>query len=234
MRILTWNCHGAFRRKFHLLDHFEADVLVIQECEEPSALYRDYNTWATQYVWTGDNKSKGLGIFVKDGHAIEALNWSTAGASYFLPARVNNDLEIIGVWTQTAQATRDKYVGQLWTYLEANADKLHENTIVCGDFNSNTICDKPKQYWNHGQCVERLAKSGLVSLYHTAHAEPQGQERCPTFYLQRNLAKPYHIDYAFAHPSRFMTANPSFQIGAPEHWLQHSDHMPLVCDLVAN
>jgi exonuclease III len=35
LKILTWNCNGAFRRKFDALLQFDADIIVIQECEDP-------------------------------------------------------------------------------------------------------------------------------------------------------------------------------------------------------
>ena len=33
MRIITWNCNGALRKKFKGLLDYNADLLVIQECE---------------------------------------------------------------------------------------------------------------------------------------------------------------------------------------------------------
>ena len=36
MKIITWNCNGAFRKKFESLVDEDADILVIQECENPA------------------------------------------------------------------------------------------------------------------------------------------------------------------------------------------------------
>jgi len=36
MKIVVWNCNGAFRNKYHLLENMKADILVIQDCEDPS------------------------------------------------------------------------------------------------------------------------------------------------------------------------------------------------------
>jgi exonuclease III len=44
MKITTWNCNGAFRKKYHLLEDFGADILVIQECEDHAQIGGEYLT----------------------------------------------------------------------------------------------------------------------------------------------------------------------------------------------
>ena len=46
MKIVTWNCNGTLRKKFDKLDKLEADILVIQECENPSESTEIYQNWA--------------------------------------------------------------------------------------------------------------------------------------------------------------------------------------------
>lgn len=66
MKIVTWNCNGAFRKKFASVSNFNADIYIIQECENPEkSEHKDYLKWANNYLWTGDSKNKGLGIFTK-------------------------------------------------------------------------------------------------------------------------------------------------------------------------
>ena len=36
MKIITWNCNGAFRKKYDFLNNFDWDIAVIQECENPA------------------------------------------------------------------------------------------------------------------------------------------------------------------------------------------------------
>jgi exodeoxyribonuclease-3 len=71
-----------------------------------------------------------------------------------------------------------------------------------------------------------LAAIGLQSIYHRKTGEAQGQESTPTFFLQRNIEKAYHIDYVFTSCDLQSPAN--LEIGDLEHWLNVSDHMPVV------
>jgi exonuclease III len=58
LKIVTWNCNGALRKKFQELDHFGADIYVIQECENPAETNSDeYKEWAGNYLWMGDSKN---------------------------------------------------------------------------------------------------------------------------------------------------------------------------------
>ena len=77
-----------------------------------------------------------------------------------------------------------------------------------------------------------LEASDIVSLYHAQTGEEQGKEKQPTFYMHRKSEKPYHIDYAFI--SRSMMKGSMIKIGSPSEWLEFSEHMPLVVELMAD
>ena len=68
MKIVSWNCAGAFREKYTSIIEEDADIYVIPECENPAeAKLKEYKEFAgDNYFWTGDLHYKGLGIFAKE------------------------------------------------------------------------------------------------------------------------------------------------------------------------
>ncbi len=96
-----------------------------------------------------------------------------------------------------------------------------------GDFNSNTIWDRPRRIGNHSAVVERLAEKDIYSIYHKHLKQEQGKENHPTFFLQKNKNKPYHLDYCFASTGIFDKLK-KLEIGTFENWITCSDHVPLI------
>lgn len=230
MRVVTWNCAGALRRKWSLLTELGADLAVIQECEDP-AMVQDgaYREWATGHAWAGPTKNKGLGVFPRPGLNVRPIALDLGRLELFLPCLVNDEWPLLAAWTRQAESPTFGYIGQLWKLLQAhNAFLRHPGAMLIGDLNSNARWDVWDRWWNHSDVVRDLDALGLRSTYHAHRGEPQGAEQAPTFYLQRNLAKPYHIDYTFAGPQWVVR---HVEVGTPERWLQHSDHMPVVVDL---
>lgn len=118
MKIVTWNCNGAFRKKYQEIENLGADIYAIQECENPENAKGEYENWASSYIWHGENKHKGLGIFAHNGIDIQRLNWQDNGLQLFLPVRINNQFNLVAVWTKRANSPTFRYIGQLWKYLE--------------------------------------------------------------------------------------------------------------------
>jgi exodeoxyribonuclease-3 len=251
MKIVTWNCNGALRNKTEALDSLNADVYVVQECENPALSTQKFQDWAGDYLWTGKSKHKGLGVFPKNGHTVCASHWNgtfsqpgvsnsnpssswtTNDLKLFLPFILNNKFQVLGVWTKADNAEAFSYIGQLWKYLQIHRSQLNnKNTILLGDFNSNRIWDKPDCWWNHSDVVEELGAIGLQSVYHQQTIEQQGQETTPTFFLQRNVEKSYHIDYVFV--SEELLQFSYLQVGKQTMWLSLSDHMPMTLKIEAD
>lgn len=234
LKIVTWNCNGAFRKKFEIISSLNADLYVIQECEHPNeSQHKKYEEWAENFVWIGDTKNKGLAIFARPEIKLEKLDWSNQYrdhfVKHFLPCRVNQDFDLLGVWTHRNNSPNFGYIGQFWKYLQVNKTKLN-STIIAGDFNSNVIWDEWDRWWNHSDVVMELKELGIESLYHKFTGEAQGNETNPTLYFQKKLERPYHIDYVFG-PQKFSDKLIKIEIGQIDKWLGISDHMPILCEI---
>jgi len=225
LRIVTWNCNGALRKKWQSLEPFHADLHVIQECENP-ATTKDaaYQAWASNHLWVGSNKNKGLGVFARDGVTLEAVALDTEPHRLFLPCRVDG-APLLASWTLKADSSIPSYIGQLWGVLQHVKGFLdHPHALLAGDLNSNAQWDNRDPRCNHSNVVATLAEMGLYSLYHRNRGIGHGGEPDPTFYLHRKTTKPYHIDYVFAGPGWTLE---HIQVGTAEDWLEISDHMPV-------
>jgi exodeoxyribonuclease-3 len=80
---------------------------------------------------------------------------------------------------------------------------------------------------NHSAVVDKLALKNIYSVYHRYLNQVQGKEDHPTFFLQRNKNKPYHLDYCFASIDLYDKVT-NIQIGSFENWIPHSDHTPII------
>ena len=233
MKIVSWNCNGALRNKFENLLNLNADIYIIQECENPKeAKHKEYQEWANNYIWIGDTKNKGLGIFARSDIELNKLDWSNKykdhSVKHFLPCNINKEFNLLAVWTHKNNSPTFGYIGQFWKYLQVNKVNL-KNSLIVGDFNSNVRWDSWDRWWNHSDVVRELNEIGLESLYHNYHKEEQGKETTPTLYLQRNIKKPYHIDYIFG-GKKFTKSLQKLEIGKVEKWLEISDHMPMISE----
>jgi len=227
MIMVSWNCAGAFRGKFLALAEQSADICVVQECEDPKrSANDDYKRWAENYHWVGSNKNSGLGVFVKPEIQLELLDLDPGGLELFLPCRINRSFILLAVWTKQANSPTFQYIGQLWKYLQVHRGALSAAPLlIVGDLNSNVRWDKWDRWWNHSDVVRDINALGSVSAYHHLKNEAQGKESEPTFFLQRNLSKPYHIDYAFL-PEAWLSGG-TVCVGRSSDWIAKSDHMPL-------
>jgi exodeoxyribonuclease-3 len=246
MKIVTWNCNGALRNKTQEIDRLGADILIIQECENPDESTEKFKNWAgSNYLWVGESKHKGLGIFPKNGNTVAKLNWNghfkisgvasdstalswtTKALKLFIPFLVNDELTILGVWTKADKSNKVfRYIGQFWKYLQIHHSELSKaRTLVLGDFNSNAIWDKPDRWWNHSDVIKELKNINLESVYHLQFMEIQGQETRHTYFQHHHQDKPYHIDYAFA--SSDLLNSCELEVGCYNEWISFSDHMPL-------
>lgn len=223
MRIVSWNCNGAFRKKYKSIQFLDVDVYIIQECEDPLVTPDSgYIEFAQNSLWTGQ-RNKGVGIFARSEINIKNNNWKTFGLEWYISCTVNENLTLLGIWGS------GNYIEDIYVYLQIHKEKLAEieNLLIGGDFNCNTCWDKKHKCRTHSAVVTELESLNLHSCYHTRKKENQGQESTPTFFLYKDKKKPYHLDYFFYDKNQFN----DFEIGQYEEWISLSDHMPLILDI---
>lgn len=229
MRIVFWNCNGAFRDKRQHIEQWQPDLAIVAETIRADAEQRVLGSTLTEAVWIGGPKGKGLAVLGRrDSFRVHPLH--DDAIPLVLPVLVEGSLPILvlGVWTQgDPLLARHGYVGWLHDAVDKYSDLFQQHeTVLIGDFNSNAIWDAQHRGFTHSDLVSRLSALGIVSLHHHRSGEPQGRETTPTYLHQRKPAQPFHIDYCFVSKG-LVDRVTAFEIGQRNPWLAHSDHMPL-------
>jgi exodeoxyribonuclease-3 len=239
MRIVTWNCHMAFHRKYEKLLALQPDVAVIPECGSIDVLRRRApNFQPTSAIWIGDNDLKGLGVFTFGSYRAERSNLYRDNCPYIVPVQIVGPLSfnLLAVWAcHHKEKSYEARLGPLRRSLVLYRDFICErSTVIAGDFNDNVRWDKPRRLNNHGMNVRELQKLGLVSAYHHHRDEEQGAELEPTIYWRDWTADGprYHIDYCFV-PADWTKSISSLTVGSFEDWVGSgmSDHVPMLVDI---
>lgn len=222
MRIVSWNCNGKFREKHEIIQELDADIYVIQECENPKLTKnKKYQEFASNHLWHGISKHRGLGIFAAKDILLEDNKWESHYLREFISAKINEDFNLLAVWA------RKPYIEEYCVYQSIDFEKFNDEMIVIGDFNSNKIWDNKHGERDHSAVVNKLEEKNLHSAYHCVKGENQGEENEDTFYMYRHPDKGYHIDYAFLRSDRIKR----FQVLSKGNWLNYSDHIPLVLEI---
>ncbi len=232
MKLILWNCQGAFRKKAEIILKYNPDILIVQECENPEKLIFSNSTIKPDdFLWFGDNQHKGLGIFSFGDYKFEILEQHNPEFKIVVPIKVTNhnySFVLFAIWANNVGDKNNRYIEQVWKAINYYDEILDtETTILAGDFNSNKIWDRKYRIGNHSTVVDKLESKSIFSIYHKHYNEEQGKESKPTFYLQRNKDKPYHIDYCFA-SENLMEKFKDIEIGSYENWIEYSDHSPVI------
>lgn len=232
MKLITWNCNRAYRKKAKLVLKYDPDIVVIPECEHPDKLKFEKDIKQPgDVVWFGNNHHQGLGIVSYSDYKIQLSRIHNPEFRIVLPLIVSNNKNrflLFAVWANNPDDKPNQYVGQVWKAINFYSKQLKsKKTILVGDFNSNAIWDKPRREGNHSTVVGFLEKKGIHSTYHKFFKQEQGKEEHSTLYMYRHKNKPYHLDYCFASKDLIEKLK-LVEVGNHKDWCKHSDHTPVI------
>lgn len=222
----------AFRKKAAAVLKHRPDIVVAPECEHPRKLMFDDETPRPQdMLWIGENENKGLGVFSYSAFRFKLHKSHNPRIKLFAPIVVSggaNNFMLYAVWANNPTDKNGQYITQVWKALHHYKRIIRStNTILAGDFNSNTIWDRPRREGNHSTVVKHLEAKGICSVYHHYFQQEQGMETHPTHYLYRHRDKPYHLDYCFA-SADMMSRLKTVEVGDFDSWKAYSDHVPVM------
>lgn len=114
MKFITWNASMRFRDKIDSIFPFNADILVIPECEAPEK-WRGENQHKDihQFLWFGDNLNKGIGIFnLNEDYSIKLHPSYNKDFRYIIPLIVTGKQSFLlfAVWSQLTKNKFDSYI----------------------------------------------------------------------------------------------------------------------------
>lgn len=230
LRVITWNCQGAFRKKYAYVLEKVPDIAVIQECEQLNSLTFDSDGNPESMIRCGGKK--GVGIFSFRGYHLEIYEEYDESIMYCIPLRVygRHRFNVIAVWAMPNHISEQSYIGQIQKALTTYHSFINEcATLVIGDFNWNMIWDDPRRMRSLGKVIRVLDTYHIRSAYHYYFREKFGNESRMTFYMSRKATRGYHIDYIFA-PTSWCAAGLNVEVGTYDEWCQRSDHCPLIAD----
>jgi endonuclease/exonuclease/phosphatase family metal-dependent hydrolase len=222
VRFITWNCRsGSLDVRLAQLNKFRPDVVFLQECAPTE------NTPCTCRV--NARKSIALVGLSPDFELSPVTGTVTAGrASVAASFEGRDGFSVIGIWGQPPN-----YVDDVLRTLDAHAASLRQGrAIVMGDFNSGTHLRRRRTVSaGHRKIVKTCSDLGLVSAYHAFHRVQHAQEKHATYYHQFKSSQPWHIDYCFV-PIAWRNGLVNVQVLTGKIWARHSDHRPLIVDLI--
>ena len=222
----------AFRKKAELIVAYHPDILIVPECEHPSKLkFPDGTPEPVDKLWFGTNLNKGLGIFSYSKLRFKVHKSYNPALKMVIPVSVTGGdfkLMLYAIWANNPDDPDGQYVEQVWKAIHHYDKHISDKqTILVGDFNSNTFWDRKYRVGNHSHVVKRLEEKGVYSCYHLHHKQIQGKEEHPTHYLYRHKDKPYHLDYCFV-SADIAEKISSVEIGDYDFWSKYSDHVPVI------
>lgn len=230
VRLIAWNCHRAFARKYAHLRDLDFDVAIVSECGPlPQGAEPDRAlTYAMHRPVGTANGDRHLGLFAREpwvlqpAPAVPDIPWCSV-ASVTGP----RSFTLVGVWSQTPALLpgRPSYSTQVQYVVEEVIPTLDGDVVVGGDFNAPA--SSTTEFRIHQQNVASLQRAGLVAAATLAPAAVGA----PTYYHHRREDQPFWIDHVFV-PSTW-SGGVTVSVGTYAEWIAsgRSDHSPIVVDV---
>ena len=221
----------AYRKKAGFILNQQPDIVIVPECEYPDKLkFMAGVPLPKDIFWSGKNPNKGIGVFSYSDYSFHLHDSYNPEFKNILPLAVTGEIvsfTLFAIWANNPGDKGYEYIGQVWKALNYYDDLLKgQKTILAGDFNSNTIWDKPRREANHSAVVTLLENKKIYSSYHKFFNQQQGKEKHNTLFMYRHPDKAYHIDYCFA-SADFIEKIAAVKVGTHKKWSALSDHTPL-------
>ncbi|WP_461206642.1 exonuclease/endonuclease/phosphatase family protein [Clostridium sp. DL1XJH146] len=233
MKIVSWNCNMAFRKKANEIIDETIDLLIIQEseCLEKVNIEK-FPRKPNNAFWFGTDNNKGMSIFSFGKTKIELIEEPGDNDKWIVPFKVSSDKEafiLIAVWAMNHRKNEViNRVGPAFATFTKYEKYLKDDVVIVGDFNDNKIWDgKYFKYGSFSDVQALFSKYNIVSCYHTLRNENFGKETVPTLYWRKSKKTTYHIDYCFC-SSNMIKSNSEISIESGDKWLEISDHSPLI------
>jgi hypothetical protein len=219
----------ALHRKAPRLLALRPDVAVVQECAAKAEL-----EGMVRVGWTGRLASKGLAVFARpDLGAVVAKDIWDPTREWFLPVRVPAlGLDLLACWAMNHRGLEERpKKGRTGAAVEHYRDFLSSGrAILLGDLNDNVTWDTAR--WPvFADLTAHLAGMDLVNLYHARSGERLGAESRGSLFFYRDVQRPYLIDHVFM-PRTWLGRVAAFEVAPAADWLDVSDHVPVILDMV--
>ena len=115
LKIITWDCIMAYRRKADYILKYKPDILIVPECEHPDKLkFKSDTPIPKDILWYGNNQNKGLGVFSYSNYKFKLLNIHNADLKIILPIAVTGgkiDFTLFAIWANNPQDRDYNYIG---------------------------------------------------------------------------------------------------------------------------
>jgi exodeoxyribonuclease-3 len=221
LRFIAWNCHhGSVQARLAELARFAPAIVFLQECQPGVPLPLPGSCVACRV-----NARKGIALASLDAaYQITPLRRRPNRGRAIVAATVTGPISFtaLGIWGQGP-----RYADDVMRTLDAYRRLLGSApAVVLGDLNSGSNLTRQQPSKGHARILAALEDCGLVSAYHAFHNVAHGHEAHPTYRHQRNVTKPWHIDFCFV-PAAWVGNLRAVEVIDGEEWPKKSDHLPL-------